>query len=140
MVSKQEGINSSTQQVGFTYISDIRLPNLKVGAQPFPSPNATVDAPEAPLLVQTALQSDWLCRLVSHELLHNVPEGKIATFFEASHGLWDFSHFGNLEPIFFLGNCGVPSSNLRVSRCFIRISTFCRYSMRQEFGEFLRVK
>ncbi|CAK9108193.1 unnamed protein product [Durusdinium trenchii] len=26
----------------------------------------------APLLVQTALQSDWLCRLVSHELLHNV--------------------------------------------------------------------
>ncbi|CAJ1414733.1 unnamed protein product [Effrenium voratum] len=25
-----------------------------------------------PLLVQTALQSDWLCRLVSHELLHNV--------------------------------------------------------------------
>ena len=27
---------------------------------------------QVPLLVQTALQSDWLCRLVSHEVLHNV--------------------------------------------------------------------
>lgn len=116
--------------VGYIYIPDIRLPYWKVGPNPFPKqhdfrPWGTVAGANG-LAVRLALSLG-----VPRAAAQRARRENRDVFLKLPTCCGIFQNLGISSRVFLRKLWGWQPQSFY--RCFIRINTFCRYSMRQEF-------